>query len=238
MRWSRCRRGRLLGRRHDHGASRRCRSRRSRRSDRGVGSLPGSRGVRMKRQRDRSFPDHKVFRRFGSKPELARRVLSHVPGRPDGQATAAICEPIASAASATPEPDDNRPKTGQVYLVKSGLQDRQEQRRWPTGVRAVDSAARETPGRTRHRHRRRGRHRALLASTVRPSARQRRVVRADGSRRRCLPSPQVHVARRVIRHSSGIRRQSHPSSAIRARALTSTFVRSHPLRSGCHRFPS
>lgn len=85
-----------------------------------LGHYPVAAEFRMRRQGDRSFPDHKVFRRFGNKPELARRVISHVAGRPDGQAIAAICEPIASAARATPEPDDNQPATGQVYLVKSG----------------------------------------------------------------------------------------------------------------------
>lgn len=41
----------------------------------------------------------------------------------------------------------------------------------------------------------------------------------------------VASAATAIRHSSGTRSRSHPSTAVRAPALTSTFVRSGPLRS-------
>lgn len=88
---------------------------------RDLGHYPVSAEFRMRRRTHPTFPDHKVFRRFGNKPDVAARVIAHVAKHPDMSDVAAICEPIAAEAGrATPEKDEDGPVAGQVYLMKSG----------------------------------------------------------------------------------------------------------------------
>lgn len=86
-----------------------------------LGHYPVSAEFRMRRRTHPTFPDHKVFRRFGNKPDVAARVIAHVANNPDMSDVTAICQPIAAEPSrAAPQSDDDVPVAGQVYLMKSG----------------------------------------------------------------------------------------------------------------------
>lgn len=86
-----------------------------------LGHYPVTAEFRMRRRADPSFPDHKVYRRFGTKPSLAARVIEHVGKDPDLRGVVAICQPIAALVEpASESADEVGPDAGQVYLMKSG----------------------------------------------------------------------------------------------------------------------
>lgn len=86
------------------------------------GRFPVKHEMRMRKRSDATFPNEKVFdRRFGTKPELAKHLLTYCE-RVGGLADVmAICAPIASA-SVEPAEDDREAEVefGFVYLIKSG----------------------------------------------------------------------------------------------------------------------
>lgn len=87
-----------------------------------LGHYPVAAEFRMKRREDTRFPDHKVFRRFGNKPDLAARVIAHVVDDPDAADVVAICEAVAAEKKPHVLASESAEGTeaGQVYLVKSG----------------------------------------------------------------------------------------------------------------------
>lgn len=78
--------------------------------------------MQLKRRRDSEFPSEKVYRRFGARTQLARKVLEYCGGQPDPKDAAELCGPIAKQAVSTPENDEtgDEAQFGFVYLIKSG----------------------------------------------------------------------------------------------------------------------
>lgn len=90
-----------------------------------LGHFPTEPEVRLKRRTDQTFPSHNVFRRFGRRDGVARRIIELLGDRPDYQKAVRICEPIAAMAPAAGEPNFQEepaggPLGGEVYLMKSG----------------------------------------------------------------------------------------------------------------------
>lgn len=86
-----------------------------------LGHYPVTTELRMRRRADPSFPDHKVYRRFGTKPELAARVIEHVGKEPEMDSVVTSCRPIAALAMPARDPlEEGGIVAGTVYLMKSG----------------------------------------------------------------------------------------------------------------------
>lgn len=71
---------------------------------------------------DKTIPSEKSFRRFGTKPELALRVVEFCSG-PENQDVAALWTPIIAPEMEAPnarEADSVAPRVGYVYLLKHG----------------------------------------------------------------------------------------------------------------------
>jgi len=78
--------------------------------------------LRMKARRDRDFPSHTTFSRFGNKQQRITKILDFCKTHPSYEDVAAICAPLLSAASDPTEPvvSDDSSEMGFVYLLKSG----------------------------------------------------------------------------------------------------------------------
>lgn len=86
-----------------------------------LGHYPTIAELKMRRREDPTFPSANVFTRFGSKPQVASRLVRFCGDDPALAEVVAIAEPIAAAAKAEPEElDGGRPTPGEVYLMKSG----------------------------------------------------------------------------------------------------------------------
>lgn len=87
-----------------------------------LGHFPVSGEVRMKARKALDFPSHNTFRRFGGKHTLAARVLRFCQEHEGYDDVAAICEPLASAATeqADRRPAASGPMLGSVYLLRAG----------------------------------------------------------------------------------------------------------------------
>jgi len=87
-----------------------------------IGRLPSAADLRLKHHRDASFPDQKVFERFGSKATLVQELFLHCQGQPSLEGIGRLCEEYAQARI-RPTGDEARPDEynfGFVYLIKSG----------------------------------------------------------------------------------------------------------------------
>jgi hypothetical protein len=90
-----------------------------------LGHFPTEPEVRLKRRADQTFPSHNVFRRFGRRDGVARRIIELFGDRPGYEDVVGICEAIAVTAPAGTEDEAQQdavlgPLSGEVYLMKSG----------------------------------------------------------------------------------------------------------------------
>jgi len=86
-----------------------------------LGRFPVHGEIRMKGQKDKSFPSHNVFEKLGPRAERARKVLDYCRSTPGFDDVAAICELIVGSTEAPTEdePEDEAP-FGFVYLTRMG----------------------------------------------------------------------------------------------------------------------
>lgn len=84
-----------------------------------LGRIPVTAEMRMHKRNDPSFPNDKVFERFGSKQELLRNVLAYCAANPGNEDVVAICTPFVTGAepAAAIESDPEEFETGYVYLA-------------------------------------------------------------------------------------------------------------------------
>lgn len=88
-----------------------------------LGRFPVQAELRMKRRRDPIFPGHTTWsNRFGTKADLAQRVLEFCSTRPGFEDVASICAPIADAVKINLPGSGLKaePDFGFVYLIRSG----------------------------------------------------------------------------------------------------------------------
>jgi hypothetical protein len=88
-----------------------------------IGRFPTRGEIKMRRNEDPTFPSWNVFpRRFGTRAELAARLIAHCKGREGLTSIATICSPVATGARKR-EPRleaSGSAFTGHVYLLRSG----------------------------------------------------------------------------------------------------------------------
>ena len=89
-----------------------------------LGRVPVHSEIRLKKQHDKTFPNDKVFRRFGSKQELVTRLLQFVEHNPEYVNLAPLISNAIAPNSIANEDADAQggpePDLGFVYLLKSG----------------------------------------------------------------------------------------------------------------------
>jgi len=88
-----------------------------------LGHYPVAAELTMKRRADPTFPSPNVFQRFGSKAEVAARLVEFCGDDPTLATVAALARPVAESARERPSTeaiDGHVMSPGQVYLVKSG----------------------------------------------------------------------------------------------------------------------
>jgi hypothetical protein len=82
-----------------------------------LGRVPVTTEVKLKRQRDRSFPSRGVFERLGSKRALLARVREYGATRPDFEDVLAM---LPAAGDPPPPTDSPERADGFVYLLRAG----------------------------------------------------------------------------------------------------------------------
>lgn len=83
-----------------------------------LGRYPTVSEMRMRKRQDDAFPNHKVFERAGSRPELIARLLAYSERTPGWSDVAAICQSIAGTGAEDAEPAaPGRAQDGWVYLA-------------------------------------------------------------------------------------------------------------------------
>lgn len=90
-----------------------------------LGRFPTSREMILRRRHDAQFPSQTVYKRFGSKTELAAKLLEYCSADQALLDVAKFCRPIVAPASdsvdrAVEDDDDDDAGFGFVYLIKSG----------------------------------------------------------------------------------------------------------------------
>ncbi len=87
-----------------------------------LGRFPTISELRLKRRRDPTFPNDKVFaNRFGSKSQLASKIVDYCRSKGGLSDVISLCEGVRELEeSTTTEPDASRDPFGFVYLLKSG----------------------------------------------------------------------------------------------------------------------
>jgi hypothetical protein len=86
-----------------------------------LGWLPTNSDMRLKDHLDSTFPDPKVFQRFGPKVDLVQRLLEYCRGRTGYEDVVRMCEGYTPPRRAAPAKNESQGKiTGFVYLMKSG----------------------------------------------------------------------------------------------------------------------
>jgi hypothetical protein len=90
-----------------------------------IGCLPAWSDIKLKAYNDPDFPSEKVFRQFGSKEELHRKLAEHCRLREGHEDVIRLCEAYVPRRQNTPEEDDSADAAGGeeigfVYLMKSG----------------------------------------------------------------------------------------------------------------------
>jgi hypothetical protein len=81
-----------------------------------LGRLPVTSEMRMHKRENPSFPNDKVFERFGTKQDLIRNVLAFCDANPGNADVAAICAPLLTASASEAASDSEQFETGYVYL--------------------------------------------------------------------------------------------------------------------------
>jgi hypothetical protein len=88
-----------------------------------IGRMPTNPELRMARKEDPAFPSHNVFGRFGSRRDLACRLVAFCRERRDYGDVLAIIEPVVAG----PDEPSDEPRTrerqvvfGEVYLLRVG----------------------------------------------------------------------------------------------------------------------
>jgi hypothetical protein len=89
---------------------------------RDLGRFPVAAELRMKARSDDGFPSHNSFTRFGSKQQLAAKILDYCKDRTGYEDMIAWCAPIATRPVSADGKDqiDSDEVVGFVYLMKSG----------------------------------------------------------------------------------------------------------------------
>lgn len=82
--------------------------------------MPTVAELRLARQQDATFPNSKVFERFGPKGALVAALLAYAQAQPACEDVAAILAPLVTEPPAEPDSDDGPAESGFVYLLKSG----------------------------------------------------------------------------------------------------------------------
>jgi hypothetical protein len=85
-----------------------------------LGHYPVPAELRLKARRDKTFPTHNTFARFGRKKSTIARLVAHCHQTGRHEDVVAICGPIDATE---PEPEEPRSESqflGFVYLLKSG----------------------------------------------------------------------------------------------------------------------
>lgn len=83
-----------------------------------LGHLPTFAELRYEKQSNPDFPSHNTFGRLGSKVERTQRLIEYCASRDDLADVVAMCK--VKIPADPPEPEVEAPKTGYVYLLKSG----------------------------------------------------------------------------------------------------------------------
>jgi hypothetical protein len=73
--------------------------------------------MKMHKRENPSFPNEKVFQRFGSKEDLIRKVLAYCAAHPGNDDVAAICAPLADLSAPEAATESGDFETGYVYLA-------------------------------------------------------------------------------------------------------------------------
>ena len=86
-----------------------------------IGHFPTVREISLKRRQDSSVPSSGSFKRFGSKPVAANRIIEFCRNNQGYEDVITICEPVALESPARDERTSMSPAVeGFVYLIKSG----------------------------------------------------------------------------------------------------------------------
>ena len=86
-----------------------------------LGKIPVHGDLSVKAHADSSFPSEKVFRRFGGKVELIKRLAAYCKGRVEYEQVVRLCENYVLPNRTTVEETDvEEGEIGFVYLTKSG----------------------------------------------------------------------------------------------------------------------
>lgn len=86
-----------------------------------LGRFPIVAELRMKKRSDASFPNSKVYVRFGSKAQLAVKIQDYCNGRKEYEDVVALCSDVAGhQVSDVAKDGDSAESIGFVYLMKSG----------------------------------------------------------------------------------------------------------------------
>jgi hypothetical protein len=83
-----------------------------------LGRYPTVAEMRMRKRQDDGFPNHKVFERSGSRPQLIARLLSYCERTPGSSDVAAISQSMAATMpEAVESGEPTREQDGWVYLA-------------------------------------------------------------------------------------------------------------------------
>jgi hypothetical protein len=86
-----------------------------------LGRFPIVAELRMKKRSDATFPNSKVYERFGSKAQLAAKIQGYCEGRTGCEDVVALCSTVADhAVSDIDTGSESVEDIGFVYLMKSG----------------------------------------------------------------------------------------------------------------------
>jgi hypothetical protein len=86
-----------------------------------LGRIPVVSELRMKKIADSTIPNSKVYEKFGSKAQLAAKILAYCNDRTGYEDVAAMCSTVADQALSDAESDAmSEESSGFVYLMKSG----------------------------------------------------------------------------------------------------------------------
>jgi|SRR5581483_4168238 len=86
-----------------------------------LGKIPVKGELLLKARSDPTFPNEKTFSRFGSKPEIVKRLAKYCEGRSGHEEVTRLCQEYQSrAGEKTAENLPGEETVGFVYLIKSG----------------------------------------------------------------------------------------------------------------------
>jgi hypothetical protein len=87
-----------------------------------LGRVPTQGDLLLATKNDSEFPSEKAFRRLGSKPQRAARILAHCESNPGYDDVAVLWRQVPAAEPAAPVAEGEEPPTvfGYVYLLRHG----------------------------------------------------------------------------------------------------------------------